>query len=172
MVLLIIIIIYIIVTYIPVKETSKFCSLKYEGKCYFDNIYSLFKDFDFIQFIGLFLNMIGVCFNQLFYNFIANNFSICHIFPYYQIYVLYENIDTFGSEENKLYILILTIISGFFEFLVTLVFLEIIILNCLSLNQNIKRNIQERAISDSSDYVDAHSLKIEIGDYHYEVDEI
>ena len=168
---IIIIIIYIIVTYIPVKETSKFCSLKYEGKCYFDNLYSLFKGFDFIQFGGLFLNMIGVCFNQLLYNIIANNFTICHIFPYYQIYVLYENISIFDKDESKLHILISSIISGLFEFLITLIFLEIIILNCLSFDQNIKKNIQERSLSETSDYVDENSLKIEIGDYHYEVDE-
>ena len=145
--------------------------MKYEGKCYFDNLYSLFKGFDFIQFGGLFLNMIGVCFNQLLYNIIANNFTICHIFPYYQIYVLYENISIFDKDESKLHILISSIISGLFEFLITLIFLEIIILNCLSFDQNIKKNIQERSLSETSDYVDENSLKIEIGDYHYEVDE-
>ena len=166
-------IIYFIVTYIPVKETSIFCSLKYEGKYYFDNFYSLFKGFDFIQFIGLFLNMFGVCFNQLLFNFIANKFSICHIFPYYQIYVLYESISDFIiNKRRKLYILFLIIISDLFEFLITLIFLEIIILNCLSFNHNIKRNIEKRAAIDYSDYVDESSLKIELDNYLYEIDEI
>ena len=139
-----IIIIYIIATLTPVDPKSMLCSLKYKNNCYFVHFFSIFEEFNFIQFISLIFNMIGVTVNQFLFNYISNDYTICHIFPYYQIYVLYEN--TYKKKNNSL--LIYTVTTGIFEFLITLVFLEIIVLNCCTLNKNIKENIEKRALMD------------------------
>ena len=139
----IILIIYFIFTYIPYdNDQNKYFSLEYNGKRYFDNFYAIFEGFNFFKFIGLFLYMISAGGSQLLFNFIANDFTMCHIFIYYQIYVLVENI------MNGYYII--TIITGVIELFVTLVFLEIIEMKCFGLNKNIKKNIEERAYLDSN----------------------
>ena len=136
-------IIYIIFNYISIDPKSKFCLIMYEGKCYIDNFESIFNGFNFTQFIGLFLYMITTSGTQLLFNFIVNDYTICHIFPYYIISSFYE---LFG--ENH-FIFILSIIPCSFEFLIVFIFLEIIILNFCGLNINVKKKIEQRARLDS-----------------------
>ena len=141
--LVILLIIYFIFTYIPYNTgDNDYFSLIYNKNRYFDNFYAIFEGFNFSKFMGLFLNMISSAGSQLLFNFIVNDFTMCHIFIYYQIYVLVENII------NGDYII--TIITGLMELFVTLVFLEIIEVKCFGLNKNIKKNIEERACLDSN----------------------
>lgn len=139
---IILLVISIIVSFIPVGDSS-FCQIMHEGKCYFDNIGSIFNEFSFVQFIGLFLYMISASGIQLLFNFIANNYTICHIFPYYIVYefskiFIYDSID-----------LILLIIFCIIEFLIAFIFLEIIVLNFCGLNEYVKVNIEKRARLDT-----------------------
>ena len=142
----IIIIIYSIVSYKPVKDASDFCSLKYENKCYFDNYKSIFKEFSFNQFLGLFIYMISVTGSKLLLNIITNDFTICHTFTYFTLNNFIEIIKSI--DKDKL-VFSLKVISSFFEILVSLVFLEIIIINLWGLNKNVKINIKKRALLDS-----------------------
>ena len=142
----IMIIIYCIVSFISVKKDSDFCCLKFENKCYFDNFKSIFKGFSFIQFLGLFLNMISVGGCQLLFNTISNDFTICHIFTYYTIYSFYHIITIFKKYKEIFPFLIISIIL---EIFMTLVFLEIIVINLWGLNKNVKINIEKRALLDS-----------------------
>ena len=139
---LIILIIYIIFSFIPYQKYTDYFAQEYKKKFYFDNFFSIFEGFTFVKFIGLFLNMIGVAGSQLLFNFIVNDFTMCHIFIYYQVYVLYENINK--NENNLVFIIITSVL----EIIVTLVFLEIIIFHFFGLDKNIKINIEERAVLD------------------------
>ena len=142
----IIIIIYCIVSFKPVKN-GDLCQLIYEKKCYFDNFKSIFKEFTFNQFLGLFLYMISVAGTKLLFNKISNDFTICHIFTYYSIYSFYEIIDSFDGDEDII-IFALKLILSIFEIFITLIFLEIIVINLWGLNKNVKINIEKRAILD------------------------
>ena len=142
---IIMIIIYCIVSFKPVKNDDFFCCLKYENKCYIDNFKSIFKGFNFIQFLGLFLNMISVGATQLLFNAISNDFTICHIFIYYTVNSLYKIIKTFNDYKK---VFPLLIISNIFEIFTIFVFLEIIVINLWGLNKNIKINIEKRALLD------------------------
>ena len=142
---LIMLIIYIIFTYVPVDSESKFCSLKYKNKCYFDNFISIFEGFNFTQFFGLFCNMVSSTGIQLIFNIISKDYTICHIFTYYSLSSLYEL-----TKKNDKIVLIFGIISNILEILMTFVFLEIIILNFCGLNENVKINIEKRAEEDIS----------------------
>ena len=58
--LVIILIIYIILSFISVEEKNKYNFIKYKGKYYIENLFSVFCDFTFLQFLGLFFFSIGV----------------------------------------------------------------------------------------------------------------
>ena len=141
-----IMIIYCISSFIPVKNDD-LCKLKYEGKCYFDNFKSIFTEFNFIQFLGLFLYIISIPGSKLLFNKISNDFTICHIFTYFTIYSFYEIIKSFNDDKNKI-IIFIQLILNIFEIIMAFVFLEIIIINLWGLNKNVKINIQKRALSD------------------------
>ena len=136
-------IIYIIISLTPVDRDSKFCSLTYKNKCYFDHFISIFKGFTFTQFFGIFCNMVSSTGMQLIFNIISQDYTICHIFTYYSISSLYEL-----TKQKEREVLIFGIISNIIEILITFVFLEIIILNFCGLNKNVKINIEKRAQQD------------------------
>ena len=136
-------IIYIIISFTPVDRDSKFCSLTYKKKCYFDHFISIFKGFTFTQFFGIFCNMVSSTGMQLIFNIISQDYTICHIFTYYSISSLYEL-----TKQKEREVLIFGIISNIIEILITFVFLEIIILNFCGLNKNVKINIEKRAQQD------------------------
>ena len=163
----IMLIIYIIVSYKPVDEGGSFCSLIYNGKCYFDNFRFIFQKFSFVQFCGLFLDMISVAGGQLIFNIIINDYTICHLFTYYYIYSF-----IFIFEENNPYVISFSIISFILEILIIFVFLELLILNFCGLNKNVKINIQKRAISESNLLYTGEKGSFDINDdYAIEVDE-
>lgn len=161
---IIMIIIYIIFNFITVELNSKFCSIIYEGKCYLDNLSSIFNGFSFAQFIGLFLYMIDTSGTQLIFNLIVNDYTICHIFPYFIAKAFYEIF-----KETSL-VFIISFILNSFEFLISFIFIEIIILNFCGLNKNVKKNIEKRAKLDYEIQYNAHQGNLDIND-DYEISE-
>ena len=141
--LVVILIIYIILSFISVEEKNKYNFIKYKGKYYIENLFSIFCDFTFLQFLGLFLYSISSGIYQFLYNFIIKDYTMCHFFLYYQFNAVYSGI--VGSTYNKLVFSII-IISAVFELFITFVFLELIELNFWGLNKNIKLKIEERAL--------------------------
>ena len=141
--LVIILICYLILSFISVKGTNSYCFINYKEKCYIENLFSIFCDFTFLQFLGLFLLSILQGMYQFVYNFIIKDYTMCHFFLYYQFYSLYSNIRRKSS--NNL-ILSFVIIFCILEFFITFVFLELIQLNFCGLNKDIKFNIEKRTL--------------------------
>jgi hypothetical protein len=97
------------------------------------------------------LTLIGSTFYGLFMNQILNNYTIFHIFlPLNLLNFLYLINDTAQIKDNLIEYVLLIIID-FFEFIIMLVFLELIEINLCSLSYNTKENIRKRANKESSD---------------------
>ena len=145
-------------------------SLLYNQRFYFDNIYSLFERYNFLELIGFFITNIDYPINIALFNIILQNFTICHIFMPFQLNDFFRNLETYTS--NNI-ILFLMIIIGTLELFVTLVFLEIIELNFCGLNKNIKKNIQIKELEDSYEQFNKEEDKkvIEFKDYFSQIDE-
>ena len=152
--LLIAFIIYIIFSYITVDENKSYCFVKYNNNCYIDNFYSIFSNFTFIQFFGLFIYSILFAAINVLFNFIIKDYTICHIFLSYQLFA-FET--CFELENNTILSIIINIISILIEIFITLVFLEIIQLKFCGLDKNIRENIQKRAILDYENVQDRKS---------------
>ena len=163
-------IIYFIFSYISYNQSNRMFSLLYNQRFYFDNIYSLFERYNFLELIGFFITNIDYPINIALFNIILQNFTICHIFMPFQLNDFFRNLETYTS--NNI-ILFLMIIIGALELFVTLVFLEIIELNFCGLNKNIKKNIQIRALEDSNEQFNKEEDKkvIEFKDYFSRIDE-
>jgi len=131
---LITIISYFIVTYTPCK--GKLCELEYNKEKYFDNIYSVFNNLSSIE-IFFFIYIIlksGIC--QILIYTIINDFTVCHIFLFYQVLEFEENFS------------VILLFSEILEIFLVLFFLEIIELRFCGLSYNTKRNIEERALTE------------------------
>ena len=141
----IIIFLYLIVSHISFKNTNLLCSLKYNDSYYFDNFYSIFKNINFVQISSFLLYTICNRIYQLLINITIGQFTICHLFMPCQLTQLFINI--YESFSN-LKLMPMVIISGIFEIIFIFIFLEVIVLNFLGLNKNIKKNIENRAEED------------------------
>ena len=143
------------------------CSFNYKGKTYFDNIYSIFEGSGFIEYIAMFVYIISQGALQLFRNMIVNDFTICHMVFYFQIYAFYN---TARDKDIKGAVFFVEIILFIFEVIFLLVFLEMIELKFCGINKNLKSNIEERAKLemkeiDSSKYNnDKKNDKVDIND--------
>ena len=147
---IVILIAYIILSFISVEGTNSYCFIYYKEKCYVENLLSVFCDFTFLQFLGLFLLSIFDGIYQFTYNFIVRDYTICHFFIYFQFYSLYTNI----TERNKKKLtLSLIFIFSIFELFITFVFLELIQLNFCGLNKNVKSNIEKRALLETNENI-------------------
>ena len=143
---LISIISYFIVTYVPCN--NDFCDLKYNNKFYFDNIYSIF---DNIYPIEIFLNIYTIFQSgiyQILIYIVVNDFTICHIFLFYQVIEFADTIVEINNIEKNNFVIYILIMTGIFEIFTALVLLEIIELGFCGLNYNTKRNIKERALNE------------------------
>ena len=143
---LISIISYFIVTYVPCN--NDFCDLKYNNKFYFDNIYSIF---DNIYPIEIFLNIYTIFQSgiyQILIYIVVNDFTICHIFLFYQVIEFADTIVEINNIEKNNLIIYILIMTGIFEIFTVLVLLEIIELGFCGLNYNTKKNIKERALNE------------------------
>jgi len=134
-----IIIIYVIISFTKLGDNNNIY--------YCDSILELFKSFKHFDIINAF-RLISLPFAYGIYVLIINktiyDFTIYHLY----IPLLIENfIVGIKEKEINIYLLIL-----FFciEFIMILIFLEIIEINFCGLNKNLKRNIESRGIIDSS----------------------
>jgi len=135
---------YFIVTYFPCY--NKLCDLEYNSKNYFDNIYSAFNNLSSIE---LFLNIFTIFqsgINQILIYIIVNDFTVCHIFLFYQVTEFADSFFEIFNYDKNIFVICIFIISGIFEIFIVLILLEIIELRCCGLNYNTKRNIKERAL--------------------------
>ena len=143
-----IIIIYLIISFTALgKENGDLL--------YVDNIFTIFKDeFDLINVIILISFPIAYGLYTSIFNKVIYDYTLYHSY----ILLLLENFieDIFNKKENKaLYIFIIS--CFFIELIMILIFLEIIELNFWGLNKNLKKNIESRALIESS---------LEINDYY------
>ena len=140
------------------KEDSIF-SIKYNNRYYYDNILSVFNDYSLGE-LFLFIYIYSyypIAF--LLFNIIIENFTMCHIFLPYQIGIFINNATAFSDNFYSMLIILIL------EIFMTLVFLEIIELKFCGLNQNIKRNIEMRAIEDSVNSMKKENESLEIDNY-------
>jgi hypothetical protein len=145
---LITIISYFIVTYVPCN--NNFCDLIYNNVYYFDNIYSVFDNIYPIEIFLIIYTIFQSGIFQILSYIIINDFTICHIFLFYQVLELADSFIEIFNNGINFFVIYLLIISGIFEIFIVLIFLEIIELRFCGLNYNTKRNIKERALIESN----------------------
>ena len=138
----IILIIFFIVSFIPC-EFDLVCQVDGRDKNnHFDNIFELFEDVTLIDITLWIIFTIISGVGSFLINKTMNDFTFYHIIIPMKIGDFIKNmIDSFD---------IILLIFFIVEFLFYLIFLEIIELNFCDLNKNIKKNIQIRAKSDST----------------------
>jgi len=108
-------------------------------------------EFDTFNIVFSILSLIGSALYGIFMNQILNNYTIFHIFlPFNLFYLIFQINDTNQLKENFVEYVLLVII-GVAEFIIMLVFLELIEINFCSLSYNTKKNIRKRASKESSD---------------------
>ena len=133
-------------TFIPC-ERNILCSIEYNNKYYFENIYSFLKNHTTLEIFRNFVIYLTKGYPQIFIIAIIQKFTLCHVF-------LPVEIITFFFLEFKIYsntfFLSCIFISFIFETFFTLVFLEIIELKFCGLNNYIKKNIEKRALDDAN----------------------
>ena len=146
--MLIAIISYFIVTYIPCKGI--YCKLEYNNEYYFDNIYSVFDNLSSIEiFPFIYIILENGIYHILIYT-IINDFTICHIFLFYKVLEFeYIFLEIFTSKTINIFVVCISIISDIFELFIVLIFLEIVELRFCGLSYNTKRNIEERALNEA-----------------------
>ena len=144
-----ILIAYIILSFIKVNETKKnVCFIFYKNNCYIENLFSVFCDFTFKQFLGLFFYSVFSGIYQFLYIFIVKDYTMCHFFLYFQFYSVYTYIRYISKGRMNKGFLTIIIITTILEIFITFVFLELIELHFCGLNRNIKYNIEKRAITE------------------------
>ena len=134
----ILIIVYIIISFIP--DTSNYIHEEIAKFTKFE-VYEYFLLIILIFIYGI----EGALFNRA-----MNNFSFYHILIPIEINAFIENIIFYLEDydtEDKYFFIRLALF--FIEFLMYLVFLEVIQINCCGLNKNIKKKIKERAMTES-----------------------
>ena len=144
--IIIITIVYIVFSIIPCNNSLS--KVQYKGKIYFDHILSIFDDYSAFKLICLILCGILYGASKVLNNVTIQNFIVCHLF----ILIETEELSYYTMDEIDQKIgggaFAFIIISHFFQFLLSLVFLEIIEINIYKFNENTKIHIQERAIDD------------------------
>ena len=141
---LITIISYFIISYFPCNHNL--CDLVYNNKIYFDNIYSVFDNLTSIEIFLLIYTIFQSGIYQILIYIIINDFTICHIFLFYQIIEFADSFVEIFSYKINIFVVSILIICGIFEIFIVLILLEIIELGFCGLNYNTKRNIKERAL--------------------------
>ena len=108
-------------------------------------------DFNKFNIVFSILELIFSAFYGLFINQILNNYTVFHIFlPLNLIYLVIHIIETTQKKDNLVEDIFLIIID-IVEFIIILVFLELIEINICSLSYNTKKNIRKRANKEYSD---------------------
>jgi len=138
---IILIIISTIVFFVEYDNDDE-CYFQGREICYFENIFKKFKKLGILRFLYIISFSIVYGILKLLCNIIMNKYTIFHIFLFIQNRE-YTNC-IYKGHMGKFMSIIISI-SYFLEFFMILVFLEIIELNFCGLNENVKRNIKDRA---------------------------
>ena len=113
---------------------------------------SILKKFGLFRFIIYFIFfslLIGIC--KLLINIILNKYSTLHLFIFFKLDSFLDSLEFIidkESKEKERYEFLIESIMQFIEIFMYLVYLEIIELNFCGLSENIKNNIQNRAIDE------------------------
>ena len=140
------IIFLIISTNKPLAEDFNYHNLftisEYKGKEYLDNFYAYFEKFNLIEISLFIVSMLGRLFFNLFSHITIKYFTSSHVFL---ILIMGEISSLDFRNKNKDEKFIVSIIIFIIEFLMILIFCEIIELNFFGLEKNTRKNIEERA---------------------------
>ena len=130
---------------IPLNEEFKYNDLlkisEYKGKKYLDNFYTYFEHLNYTEILLFILTMCGRLLFNLFSHITIKHFTSSHIFL---ILIMGEISSLVWSERSTGEVFIIGFIF-FVEFVMILVFCEIIELNFFGLDKNTRKNIEERA---------------------------
>ena len=145
---------YFLISHIPCKHD---CKIKYKGHYYFDNIYSFFNNLTLLKAAYVLIFHFLEVNKLLLFNLIIEKYSLCHLFIpdlitsfFHIIESYYENVHMKNKEQIiKIFIAVVTFLFFIFEIFMALVFIEMIELKFCGLNENIKINIEKRAIQDT-----------------------
>ena len=165
---IIVIIIYIIISFKPIEKNNIFGTVEYEGKYYFDNINSFFNGYNLGEIILYFIYyVINSIRDFIMINIIIENYSINYIFlPFNVISILVNIIEIFKFYDFEISLICLLIFSFFCEIISICVYLEIIELNFCGLSENINKNIKKRALEDSKITSDPMNNMFEINNQY------
>ena len=141
--------------------------LSYDGGIYFDNIFFIFNTYNIGQMIILFFMGIVLGAMKLLYNVTINYFSVCHIFLLLQSRSFSSSVNEEIEKNSGPFAISMINLCNFIEFLITLVFLEIVELNFCGLNENTKKNIQKRAEEDTK----LNMVNTGVSDYDDDIDD-
>ena len=138
------IIFLIISTNIPLADDFKYNSLftitEYKGKKYLDNFYAYFDKLNIIEVSLFIVSMIGRLLFNLFSHITIKYFTSSHVF----LILIMGEISSLDFRDKNKEKIIFSIIIFIIEFLMILIFCEIIELNFCGLEKNTKKNILER----------------------------
>ena len=139
------IIFLIISSNIPLNEDFKYNDLlkisEYKGKKYLDNFYTYIEHLDYKEILLFIFSSFGRLLFNLFSHITIKHFTSSHVFL---ILIMGEISSLDWSQRRTSEALIIGIIF-FVEFLMILIFCEIIELNFFGLEKNTRKNIEERA---------------------------
>ena len=141
--------------------------LSYDGGIYFDNIFFIFNTYNIGQMIILFFMGIVLGAMKLLYNVTINYFSVCHIFLLLQSRSFSSSVNEEIEKNSGPFAISMINLCNFIEFLISLVFLEIVELNFCGLNENTKKNIQKRAEEDTK----LNMVNTGVSDYDDDIDD-
>ena len=162
--LIINIIFLLISTYIPLKHNFKYTKLLKlceddDGKKYLDNIILYFKDIDFKEVLFFIVVMASRALFNLFSHFTIKHFTSSHVI----LLLIMGEISLEWGEKSTLDIVSYSIIF-IIEFLMLLIFCEIIELNFWGLSDNTRKNIKKRAGEvDFEEFESNESMEIDDG---------
>ena len=145
---IIILIVIFILSYISCDKNF-LCSIEYENKYYFENIFSFFSRYTYPEIIQIITFYTLLPLRSIFIISIIQKFTLCHIFLAFQfgeLFFTFHEIDLYKHKNT----LPIEIIAFIFEIFFTLVFLEIIELKFCGLNKYIRKNIEKRALDDAN----------------------
>ena len=146
------IIAYLLISYISIDKNQWFEAVKFEGKYYIDNIFFFFKNFNFFQIIFYFIYHILYSFEFVAINIIIEKYPINYIFLPFELLVISSILtEIFLYLDLPIFSKCILIFISICEFFFICIYLEIIELNFCGLSDNIKRNIEKRALKDSDE---------------------
>lgn len=160
---IILFILLITFSFIKTENSNWLFCLKYNNSYYLDNIYSIKENYGYYLFV-LFFSSIFYGILKLLICVTISKYTVCHILILLQNGELVTNLfynNSYFMNNEKIIFYPLLVISYFIELFFVLVFLEIIELKFCSLNENVKRNIKERAENEVRSSLENLQNKIE-----------